>query len=139
MTIELNHTIVPSHDKEESVRFYEQMFGFKYEGPFGHFAPITIPSQNLTLDFADNGNPFEPRHYAFKVSEPEFDEIFGRVKDAGLSYGSGPFSPEDGEINHWNDGRGVYFRDPSGHLLELLTRDYTREQLAQLENNAADR
>ena len=136
MTIELNHTIVPSHDKEKSVRFYERMFGFEYAGPFGHFAPIKIPSQNLTLDFADQEAAFEPRHYAFKVSELEFDQIFGRVRGADLAYGSGPFSPEDGEINHWNGGRGVYFRDPSGHLLELLTRDYTVEQLEKI---AADR
>ena len=127
MTIELNHTIVPARDKEESARFYERMFGFKYEGPFGHFAPIKIPSQSLSLDFDDNES-FEPQHYAFKVSEAEFDEIFDRVVAAGLGYGSGPGTPDDGQINHWNGGRGVYFRDPSGHLLELVTRDYTAEQ-----------
>ena len=124
MTIELNHTIVPARNKEESVRFYERMFGLKYEGPMGHFAPIKIPSQSLTLDF-DNRESFQPQHYAFKVSEAEFDEIFGRIVDAGLGYGSGPFAPENMEINHWNGGRGVYFRDPSGHLLELLTRDHS--------------
>ncbi len=129
MTIELNHTIVPACDKEESVRFYERMFGFKYEGPLGHFAPIKIPSQSLTLDF-DNRESFEIQHYAFKVSEAEFDAIFGRIVAAGLAYGSGPFSPDNMEINHWNEGRGVYFRDPSGHLLELLTRDYSAEQFA---------
>ena len=130
MTVELNHTIVPARDKEESVRFYERMFGFKYEGPMGHFAPIKIPSQSLTLDF-DNRESFEPRHFAFKVSEDEFDEIFGRILAAKLDYGSAPWTPEDMEINHWNGGRGVYFRDPGGHLLELLTRDYTAEQFAR--------
>jgi catechol 2,3-dioxygenase-like lactoylglutathione lyase family enzyme len=129
MSIELNHTIVPARDKEESARFYERIFGFAYEGPLGHFAPVRIPSQSLTLDF-DTQDSFERQHYAFKVSEPEFDAIFARVVEAGLPYGSGPFSPEDGEINHWNGGRGVYFRDPAGHLLELLTRDYTREQFS---------
>ena len=129
MTIELNHTIVPSRDKEESVRFYERMFGFKYEGPMGHFAPIKIPSQSLTLDF-DNRESFQPGHYAFKVSEEEFDEIFGRIAEADLAYGSEPWTPENRELNHWNGGRGVYFRDPSGHLLELLTRDYTVGQFA---------
>ena len=117
---------MPSRDKEESARFYERMFGFKCEGPMGHFAPVKIPSQSLTLDF-DNQDSFQPQHYAFKVSEAEFDEIFGRIVDAGLPYGSEPRTPENTEINHWNGGRGVYFRDPSGHLLELLTRDYGAE------------
>ncbi len=83
----------------------------------------------LTLDF-DNRESFQPQHYAFKVSEAEFDEIFARVKEEGLAYGSEPWSAENGEINHWNGGLGVYFRDPNGHLLELLTRDYTPEQFA---------
>ena len=130
MSVELNHTIIPAHDKEESARFYVRMFGFEYDGPLGHFAPVRIPSQSLTLDF-DNSDSFKPRHFAFKVSEAEFDTIFGRVKEEGLTYGSGPFSSEDMEINHWNGGRGVYFRDPNGHLLELLTRDYTAEQFTQ--------
>jgi catechol 2,3-dioxygenase-like lactoylglutathione lyase family enzyme len=90
--IELNHTIVPAKDKEESVRFYERILGFKYEGPMGHFAPIRIPSQSLSLDF-DNRESFQPHHYAFKVGEAEFDDIFGRVKAEGLVYGSGPFHP----------------------------------------------
>jgi catechol 2,3-dioxygenase-like lactoylglutathione lyase family enzyme len=122
MAIELNHTIVPARDKEASARFYERMFGFAYAGPMGHFAPVRIQSQSLTLDFDENDS-FDPGHYAFKVSEAEFDEIFGRIVAAGLAYGSGPFAPEDGQINHWNGGRGVYFRDPAGHLLEILTRD----------------
>jgi catechol 2,3-dioxygenase-like lactoylglutathione lyase family enzyme len=126
--IELNHTIVPAHDKEQSARFYEKIFGLKYEGPLGHFAPIRIPSQSLSLDF-DNRKSFQPHHYAFKVGEPEFDEIFNRVKAEGLTYGSGPFTPEDMKINNWNGGRGVYFRDPNGHLLELLTRDYNAETM----------
>ena len=87
MTIELNHTIVPARDKEESARFYERMFGFEYQPPLGHFAPIKIPSQSLSLDF-DTRESFQPQHYAFKVSEAEFDEIFGRIVEAGLVYGS---------------------------------------------------
>ena len=132
MPIELNHTIVPAHDKEKTVQFYEHIFGFEHQPPFGHFAPVKIPSQSLTLDF-DNRDSFQPQHYAFKVSEEEFDEIFGRVCEEGLEWGSGPFSPRDGEINHWNGGRGVYFFDPNGHLLELLTQDYTHEQLEELQ------
>lgn len=127
MPIELNHTLVAAHDNEASARFYEALFGFEYDGPLGHFAPVRIDNQALTLDFITR-EKFERQHYAFKVSEAEFDEILARVKQQGLAYGSGPFSPEDGEINHWNGGRGLYFRDLNGHLLELLTRDYTAEQ-----------
>ena len=130
MTIELNHTIVPARDKEESARFYERIFGFTREGSLGHFSPVRIPSQSLTLDF-DNREHFESHHYAFKVSEREFDEIFDRIKQEGLAYGSGPRTPSNMEINNWNGGRGLYFCDPNGHLLELLTRDYTAEQFAK--------
>jgi catechol 2,3-dioxygenase-like lactoylglutathione lyase family enzyme len=129
MTIELNHTIVPAHDKEKAARFYERMFRFEYLGPNSVFVGVRIPSQSLTLDF-DQDDSFGPRHYAFKVSEAEFDLIFERIVKDGLPYGSGPFSPEDMQINHWNGGRGVYFRDPSGHLLELLTRDYTPDMFS---------
>ena len=123
MAIELNHTIVPVRDKEESARFWEKIFGFEHQEPLGHFQPIRIVSQSLALDL-DARRTVEHHHYAFKVSEPEFDEIFGRIKEAGLEYGSGPRSSTDMETNTWNGGRGVYFRDPNGHLLELLTQDY---------------
>lgn len=120
MAIELNHTIVPAHDKEESAQFFATIFGLKYEKVAGHFAPVKV-NKSLTLDF-DEGEGYEMHHYAFSVSEAEFDAIFGRVRAAGLGYGSGPFSREDMQINHHNGGRGVYFQDPGGHLLELLTR-----------------
>ncbi len=123
MAIELNHTIVPARDKEESACFREKIFGFAHQPPMGHFQPVRISSQSLTLDF-DNVEVVERHHYAFKVSEQEFDEIFGRIKEAGLEYGSGPRTSTDMETNTWNGGRGVYFRDPNGHLLELLTQDY---------------
>ena len=123
MAIELNHTIVPARDKEESARFWEKIFGFAHQQPMGHFQPVRISAQSLTLDF-DNVEVVERHHYAFKVSEPEFDEIFGRIKEAGVEYGSGPRTSTDMQTNTWNGGRGVYFRDPNGHLLELLTQDY---------------
>ena len=129
MTIELNHHIVPAYDKVASAQFYVEMFGFEYDGPLGHFEPVRIPNQSLTLDF-DNREKFHTQHYAFKVGESEFDEIFARIQERGLVYGSGPFENEDMQINNWNGGRGVYFRDPNGHLLELLTKDYTKEQFA---------
>ena len=119
MTIVLDHTIVPAHDKEESARFFARIFGLAYEGTHSHFAPVQV-NETLTLDF-DTDKNFEIHHYAFKVSEPEFDQIFARVQATAVPYGSGPFSPEDMTINHRSGGRGFYFRDPSGHLLEVLT------------------
>jgi len=127
MSIELNHTIVPARDQNASASFYERILGFTREPDLAHFSPVRITSQSLTLDF-DNRERFEPHHYAFKVSESEFDEIFNRIESEGLTYGSGPRTPDDMNINHWNGGRGVYFRDPNGHMLELLTRDYTAGQ-----------
>ncbi len=122
MAIELHHMIVPARDKQESARFYGRIFGFRCEAPMGPFAPVRIPAQSITLDF-DTWESLQPQHYAFKVGEAEFDAIFARVVDEGLAYGSDPGDPENMATNRWNGGRGVYFRDPSGHLLELLTRD----------------
>ena len=119
MAITLNHTIVPARDKEASAKFFADLFGLSYDGLMGHFAPVQV-NPTLTLDF-DNSDQFESHHYAFHVSEEEFDSIFGRIQAAGLVYGSDPWSSENGQINRRNGGRGVYFRDPNGHLLELLT------------------
>ena len=120
MAITLNHTIVPARDKVASARFFADIFGLKYEGSSGHFAPVRV-NETLTLDF-DNHDSFGIHHYAFHVSDPEFDAILKRVQEAGLAYGSDPWNLENKQLNAWNGGRGVYFRDPSGHILELLTR-----------------
>ena len=120
MAIVLDHTIVPARDKEASARFFAHIFGLNYEGTVSHFAPVRV-NESLVLDF-DDWESFEWHHYAFKVSDLEFDGIFQRVKDKGLTYGSGPFSSDDMQINHRGGGRGFYFKDPNGHLLEVLTR-----------------
>ena len=96
MAIVLDHTIVPAHDKVASARFFARIFGLAYNGPHSHFAPVRV-NDALTLDFDERG-AFEMHHYAFKVGESEFDAIFGRVKEAGIPYGSGPRSRTDGEI-----------------------------------------
>jgi catechol 2,3-dioxygenase-like lactoylglutathione lyase family enzyme len=121
MAIALNHTIVPARDKEASARFFAEIFGLEYKGASGHFAPVRI-NESLTLDF-DNRDSFDWHHYAFKVSDEEFDAVLGRVQAAGLSYGSGPGSRTDGRLNSRRGGRGFYFDDPNGHILELMTRD----------------
>ena len=120
MTIVLDHTIVPSRDKEAAARFFAQIFGLPYEGVRGHFAPVRV-NDSLTFDFA-NRDAFESHHYAFFIGDQEFDAILSRVKAAGRRYGSGPGSPEDGQINTRRGGRGFYLCDLDGHLLEVMTR-----------------
>jgi len=120
MAIRLNHTIVPAHDKEASAHFFARIFGLTYDGAMSHFAPVRV-NDELTLDF-DNAGSFEHHHYAFHVSDEEFDAIFQRIKDAGIVWGSDPWSMENRQLNSRKGGRGVYFRDPNGHVLELLTR-----------------
>ncbi len=119
MTIVLNHTIVPARDKLAAARFFAEIFGLEPDGNDGHFAPVRV-NETLTLLF-DEDSSFKSHHYAFHVSDAEFDAIFARVKKAGLRFGSAPWSLDDGELNDWNGGRGVYFKDPNGHVIELMT------------------
>jgi catechol 2,3-dioxygenase-like lactoylglutathione lyase family enzyme len=120
MTITLDHTIVPVKDKEASAQFFASIFGLKVEPDVGHFAAVCV-NDTLTLDFAD-WEEFEPHHYAFHVSDEEFDAIFARVKEKGIEYSSDPMHQNKGQLNHRKQGRGFYFYDPNGHNLELLTR-----------------
>jgi catechol 2,3-dioxygenase-like lactoylglutathione lyase family enzyme len=120
MTITLNHTIVPARDKEAAARFFAEVFGLRFDSSRGHFAPVRV-SDTLTLDFADAEGPIASHHYAFHVSDAEFDAILQRVKAAGLAFGSGPWSLEDRRLNDWNGGRGFYFKDLDGHIFELMT------------------
>jgi catechol 2,3-dioxygenase-like lactoylglutathione lyase family enzyme len=120
MTITLNHTIVPARDKESAARFFAETFGLRFEGSGGHFAPVRV-NDTLTLDFADAKGTIASQHYAFHVCDAEFDAILQRVRDAGLAFGSGPWSLEDGKLNDWNGGRGFYYKDPDGHVIELMT------------------
>jgi catechol 2,3-dioxygenase-like lactoylglutathione lyase family enzyme len=119
MGIELNHTIVPAHDKEASAQFFARIMGLPYEGRHAHFAVVRV-NDRLTLDF-DRAEAFDHHHYAFKVSESDFDHIFGRIRDEGVAYGSRPDTPDDRQIAFRRGGRGFYFRDPNGHLFEVLT------------------
>jgi len=118
MTITLNHTIVPARDKVAAAKFFAEIFGVK-RGRAGYFAPVHV-NKSLTLLF-DTDLKFDSHHLAFHVSDREFDAIFGRIKKAKLAYGSAPWSLDDGKLNDWGGGRGVYFRDPDGHVLELMT------------------
>ena len=123
MTIRLDHTIVPTKDKVASAKFFAEIFGLKVKPGRGYFAQVRI-NESLTLDFSDEPEIGPSLHYAFHVSDAEFEAIFSRVKAKALPYGSEPDSPTDGHINTRRGGRGFYFEDPNGHLLELITKPY---------------
>jgi catechol 2,3-dioxygenase-like lactoylglutathione lyase family enzyme len=123
MTARLNHTIVAARDKNRSALFLSELLGLPTPMVLGPFALVTVGDE-LTLDFMDAEGPIHPQHYAFLVSETEFDAIFRRIRERRLPYWADPSRKRAGEINAWDDGRGVYFDDPDGHLLEILTRPY---------------
>lgn len=123
MTVELNHTIIYVADRQKSANFIAEILGLPAPQSFGNF--LVVPtSNNVSLDFMETTDPIDPQHYAFLVSEEEFDQIFGRITERGLPYWSDPQQTKQGEINHRDGGRGLYFEEPSGHLLEILTRPY---------------
>lgn len=123
MTIHLNHTIIGARDKRASAEFLSEIFALPTPEPFGPFLTVPI-DEHLTFDYADWSDDIQTQHYAFLVSEAEFDEIFGRVRTRGLTYWPDPHRSSPGEINTRDGGRGVYFEDPGGHLLEIITRPY---------------
>jgi len=125
MPIAFNHTIVAARDKRESAEFLSELFGLPSPMPFGHFLAVTL-EHGATLDFADvpDGGEIRPQHYAFLVSEDDFDAIYGKIHSRGLEHWADPGAHRPGEINHNHGGRGVYFRDPSGHFLDVITRPY---------------
>lgn len=125
MEITLNHTIVPAHNHIAAAKFYARIFGFEYLKEWGHFAVVKVNS-TLTPDFQAQ-HRFSSMHYAFKVSEQQFDDIFSRIKAENIRYGSGPGSLDDGEINNLYGGHGLYFKDPNDHVLEIITTDYILE------------
>jgi|SRR5262245_12201464 len=120
-SIVLDHTIVPSRDKERGARFFARIFGLAYQGPSGPFAPVRV-NDTLTLDFDDRWQSFEPHHYAFRVEDADFDAILGRVQAEGIAYGSLPWSRTDGKLSGQGRVRRFYFDDPDGHVLEAFTR-----------------
>ncbi|MFC7382091.1 VOC family protein [Sphaerisporangium rhizosphaerae] len=127
MAISLNHTIVPARDKRASAGFLAGILGLPVGEQVGPFIPVRV-GELTTLDFADvdfatrGVSEISPHHYAFAVGETEFDEIFGRIMDAGLDFYAEPHEPKrHGEINTWRGGRAVYFDDPNGHIMEVLT------------------
>ena len=127
MIVKLNHTIVHSDDKCAAAKFFTDLFGLPEARPFGPFLDVDV-SNDVTLAFMDaDGMDVQTQHYAFLVGETEFDAIFGRIQARGLAYWADPGKRQKGQINRHYGGRGVYFEDPSGHLLEIITRPYGSE------------
>jgi len=123
VSVELNHTIVAAHDRRQSATFLTELLGLAAPEPFGPFMVVEV-ANGVSLDFADTDGQITSQHYAFLVSEAEFDEILARIRARDLPYWADPSRARPGEINHNDGGRGVYFPDPAGHLLEIITRPY---------------
>lgn len=123
MSVEFNHTIVEVRDQDVSGAFWTDILGLPEPGRFGPFTLVETDN-DVSLDLLSTDEPIEPRHYCFLVSEDEFDAIHGRIRDRGLTTWADPGRRREGEINHNDGGRGVYWQDPDGHLLEVITRPY---------------
>ena len=123
MAMQLNHTIVMARDKEASANFLTEILGLPDATRFGPFRVVEL-SNGVSLDFYDTPDEIVSQHYAFLITEAEFAEIFVRIRKRGVHYWANPVRSRQGEINHNDNGRGVYFKDPNGHLLEIITRPY---------------
>lgn len=123
MAVELNHTIVHARDSEASALFLAEILGLAAPFRFGPFMQVDIDN-GVSLDYLETDDEITTEHYAFLVSETEFDEIFGRIQERGLPYWADPMGRDEGQINHHDGGRGVYWQDPNGHYLEIITRPY---------------
>jgi len=123
MAVDFNHTIVSARDSQASATFLAEVLCLPAPRPLGPFVVVSVNS-GVNMDFMDADGEIAQQHYAFLVSELDFDEIFGRIRERTLPYWADPAQARVGEINHRDGGRGVYFEDPNGHLLEVITRPY---------------
>ena len=123
MTVAFNHTIVWSSDRAASADFFAQMYGLPAPEDLYHFKVVKV-SNGVSIDFADREEAIAPQHYAFLVSEAEFDSILERIKARGLTFWADPARSKPGEINRNDGGKGVYFEGPDGHFFEALTVPY---------------
>ena len=124
MAVRLNHTIVAARDKEIAAKFLTEILGLPAPSLLGPFAVVQVSeTPRWTIDAIADGE-ITSQHYAFLVDESEFDEIFARIRDRRLAYWADPYRHKRDEINTWDGGRGLYFDDPNGHLLEIITRPY---------------
>jgi catechol 2,3-dioxygenase-like lactoylglutathione lyase family enzyme len=123
MSAELNHTIVRCTDKVASARFLAEILGLDEPTQFGPFRAVHL-ANGVSMDYADDHGRPHPQHYAFLVSEAEFDDVHRRIIERGITYWADPFHRIEGEINTNDGGRGLYWNDPDGHILEAITVPY---------------
>ena len=123
VSVQLNHTIVSCRDQERSAAFLAGILGLPAPTRFGHFT-VVAADNDVSLDFSATSKDIATQHYAFLVGEEDFDAAFGRITEQGLQYWADPGRTRPGTINTRDGGRGVYFEDPDGHLMEILTRSY---------------
>ena len=123
MSVQLNHTIVWCRDKQRSAAFLTDILGLPAPTRFGPFLVVEA-ANGVSLDYHDTDGEIAPQHYAFLIGEDDFDDIFGRIRERGLEHWADPGQSQPDRINHNDGGRGVYFEDPDGHLLEIITRPY---------------
>jgi hypothetical protein len=123
MAVELNHTIVASRDKTAAARWLTELLGLPDPQPFGPFEVVEV-ANGMSLDFAGTTGEIHPQHYAFLISEPEFDVIHGKIVERDMDYWADPRQSRPREYNTNDGGRGLYFLSPDGHYLEILTRPY---------------
>ena len=123
MPVKLNHTIIHASDRDATAAFLTGILGLPEPAEYGPFLVVEVANE-VSLDVMQESGPISPQHYAFLVSEEEFDAILGRIRERGLDHWADPFHRHPGEINTDDGGRGVYWDDPDGHVLEIITRPY---------------
>jgi catechol 2,3-dioxygenase-like lactoylglutathione lyase family enzyme len=123
MTVELNHTIVWCRDQKKSAKFLAEILGRPKPERFAHFDVVQLDN-GVSMDFSGGHEEIARQHYAFLISEKEFDEVFARIKEREIAYWADPAKTKPGKINRHDGGRGMYFHDPDGHFLEVITRPY---------------
>jgi catechol 2,3-dioxygenase-like lactoylglutathione lyase family enzyme len=123
VSVQLNHTIVACRNQQRSASFLTDILGLPPATRFGPF--LVVQADNgVSLDFAETGQPITSQHYAFLVGDEEFTAAFDRIRGQGLTYWAEPGRKQPGTINHRDGGNGLYFEDPDGHMMEILTRPY---------------
>lgn len=123
MKAQLNHTIVWCRDKQKSSAFLTEILGLPNPFPFGPMLVVQLEN-NVSLDFYENDGDISSQHYAFLIQENEFDQVLARIRGKGLEHWADPARQRPNEIYQHNGGRGVYFLDPDGHFLEVMTQPY---------------